>query len=142
MSLPHGLESRPSFFRNDIYHTAQNAEPGVAQGLVAEASQPLMQTHRVRPTHVCSRRRRNLSRQFYRPPVTCICTCPTLSYRCFRASCVLPKKTLAVAREKRGQEHILRVVWLIICATDETEAVWAPRGNSGYDPWGSRCATM
>jgi hypothetical protein len=46
---PHGHESRPRFFRNDIYHTAApSAEPGVAQGLVAEASQPHMQTHPVR----------------------------------------------------------------------------------------------
>jgi len=49
---PHGRESRSllaPFFRNDIYHTAApSAEPGVAQGLVAEASQPHMQTHPVR----------------------------------------------------------------------------------------------
>jgi hypothetical protein len=66
----------------------------------------------------------------YRPPVTCICTCLTLWCRFLHASCVLPKKTLAVAREKRGQEHILRVVRLIICVTDETEAVWAPEATA------------
>lgn len=58
------------------------------------------------------------------------CNCLTLWCRFLHASCVLPKKTLAVAREKRGQEHILRVVRLIICATDETEAVWAPEATA------------
>ena len=41
-----------------------------------------------------------------------------------------PKENISGSTRERGKEHILRVVRLIICATDELEAVWAPEATA------------
>ena len=37
-----------------------------------------------------------------------------------------PKENISSSTRERGKEHTLRIIRRIACATDETEAVWAP----------------
>lgn len=95
----------------------------MAQGLVAEASQPLMQTHKGAsdPCFVPGSEGAFHANLQATSDVSLYLSHALVSL----LPCKLrtPRENISESTRERGKEHILRVVRLTVCATDGTEAV-------------------